>query len=133
MILLSSKYKTWSDLDLNFSAHPNTKNLSIKKDADAIARAVRYLVLTNHYERPFHPEIGSNLIKQLFEPMGKQTTIRIKENITETINNFEPRVQLISVTVGERETENGYLVSIKFFILNQDVEVKTQFFLERTR
>ena len=111
--------KRWADLDIDFTAHPNTGNLSMKRDADAIVRSVRQLLLTNHYERPFHPEIGSNLVRQLFEPMTYATTLRIKDNIIKTINNFEPRVDLTNVEVEPREQENAYAVRLTFFIINE--------------
>ena len=125
--------KRWADLDIDFTAHPNTGNLSMKRDADAIVRSVRQLLLTNHYERPFHPEIGSNLVRQLFEPMTYATTLRIKDNIIKTINNFEPRVDLTNVEVEPREQENAYAVRHTFFIINEEVERQTTFLLERTR
>lgn len=125
--------KRWSDFDLDFTAHPNTGHLSMKKDADAIVRAIRYILLTNHYERPFHPEFGSNLTAQLFEPMTYATTLRIKDSILETINNFEPRVNLTSVNVIAKPDQNAYEVSLKFFLLSEEVERQTRFLLERTR
>ena len=125
--------KRWADLDIDFTAHPNTGNLSMKRDADAIVRSVRQLLLTNHYERPFHPEIGSNLVRQLFEPMTYATTLRIKDNIIKTINNFEPRVDLTNVEVEPREQENAYAVRLTFFIINEEVDRQTTFLLERTR
>ena len=90
--------KRWSDFDLDFTAHPNTGKLSMKYDADAIMRSVRYLLLTNHYERLFHPEIGSNLNAQLFEPMTYATVLRIKSDIVEVIENFEPRTWIQSLS-----------------------------------
>ena len=125
--------KKWSDFDLDFSAHPNTGALSMKKDEDAVVRSIRHLLLTNHYEKPFHPEIGSNLVRQLFEPMTLQTTLNIKQSVLEAINNYEPRVQVNEIVVEPRETENGYVVFLRFFIINEEVERVTQFFLERTR
>jgi hypothetical protein len=125
--------KSWADLDLNFIAHPNTQQVGLKKDENAIIQAVVNLLLTNHYERPFHPEIGSNLRKQLFEPMDVATTLRIKQCIFDTINNFEPRVSLTELNVDAKEEENGYLISMKFFIINEEVERQTTFLLERTR
>lgn len=125
--------KKWSDFDLDFSAHPNTGDLSMKKDEDAIVRSVRHLLLTNYYEKPFHPEIGSNLVRQLFEPMTIQTTLNIKQSIIDAINNYEPRVQINEINVQPRENENGYVIFLRFFIINEEVERVTQFFLERTR
>ena len=125
--------KTWADLDLDFTIHPNTKTLSIKIDDDAIIRSIRYLLLTNHYERPFNPELGCHLTGRLFDPMSHATTMRIKEDIESTINNFEPRVNLTEIAVEAKEQENGYLIFISFFIIGEDVERQTTFFLERSR
>jgi phage baseplate assembly protein W len=125
--------KKWSDIDLDFSAHPNTGKLSMKTEADAIVRAVRYLLLTNHYERPFHPEFGSNLSNHLFEPMTYATSLRIKDSIVETLENFEPRVSLTNINVSAKEDQNAYHVRLRFFIINEEVERQTEFLLERTR
>ena len=125
--------KKWSDLDLDFSAHPNTGKLTLKTDANAVVRSVRYLLLTNFYERPFHPEIGSNLVRHLFDPLTYATSLRIRDSIVETINNFEPRVQLSNVEVAPIPDQNSYRVNLKFFIINEEVERQTTFLLERTR
>lgn len=125
--------KKWSDIDLDFTAHPNTGKLSLKTDADAVVRAVRYLLLTNHYERPFHPEFGSNLTAHLFEPMTYATTLRIKNTITEAIENFEPRVRLTDINVTALDERNEYHIKLRFFIINEDMERETEFLLERTR
>ena len=125
--------KKWVDLDLDFTAHPNTGQLSLKKDEQAIIRSVRYLLLTNFYERPFHPEIGSNLTKQLFEPMTYASVLRIKDSIVECINNFEPRVSLTSLEVNPNFDLNAYDVVMTFYIVNQEVERQTRFLLERNR
>ena len=125
--------KTWADFDLNFRSHPNTGNLSIKQNADSIIASLKHLLLTNHYERPFHPEIGCNITKHLFDPISVATTLRIKQTILDTINNFEPRVTLQSVAVEAKESENGYQIKLEFFIVNEEVQRQTIFFLERIR
>jgi phage baseplate assembly protein W len=123
--------KTWADLDFNFPAHPNTGHLSIKHNADAVIASVKSLLLTNHYERLFHPEIGCNLTKHLFDPMDIGTTLRIKQTMIDTLNNFEPRVSLTTVDVHAHPEQNGYRVELKFFLVNEEVERRTIFFLER--
>ncbi len=125
--------KTYNDLDLDFSAHPNTGNISTKKDADAVVRSVRNLLLMNHFDKPFHPEVGSNITRHLFEPMTVATTLRLETDIKNVINNFEPRVRLSEVRVQAVESENGYKISLTFFIVNEEVERQTVFFLERYR
>ena len=125
--------KTYNDLDLDFSAHPNTGNISTIKDADAVVRSVRILLLMNHFDKPFHPEVGSNITRHLFEPMTVATTLRLETDIKNVINNFEPRVRLSEVRVQAVESENGYKISLTFFIVNEEVERQTVFFLERYR
>ena len=125
--------KTYNDLDLAFTAHPNTGNISTKKDADAVVRSVRNLLLMNHFDKPFHPEVGSNITRHLFEPMTVATTLRLETDIKNVINNFEPRVQLNNIKVQAVEDENGYNISLTFFIVNEEVERQTVFFLERYR
>ena len=125
--------KTYNDLDLDFSTHPNTVNISTKKDADAVVRSVRNLLLMNHFDKPFHPEVGSNITRHLFEPMTVATTLRLETDIKNVINNFEPRVRLSEVRVQAVESENGYKISLTFFIVNEEVERQTVFFLERYR
>ena len=108
--------KEWSDFDLSFTAHPKTGNLIMKKNAESIVRSVRYLLLTNHYERPFNPELGSHLSARLFEPMSHAVTLQIRDDIMETINNFEPRVRVGEIAVLAQEEHNGYEIHLKFFI-----------------
>ena len=128
-----SRFKVWKDLDLDFSPHPNTGDLVVRQNVNAIVRSVKYLLLTNFYERPFQPDIGCNVRARLFDPMSYATTLRIKEDILTTLGNHEPRVSVSEVNVEAREKENGYIISLKFFILNEQVERTVKFFLERTR
>lgn len=125
--------KTWSDLDLDFIPNPNTGDVGLKKNANAIVRSLRYILQTNHYERLFHPEFGGNISKLLFEPISFATTLRIKQVIKETINNWEPRVKVNEIIVEAKEEQNGYVIAIRFFIVSEEVERKTIFFLERSR
>ena len=87
----------FADLDLSFEAHPITGDIVTKKDTDAIKRAVRNILLTNHYERPFKPNFGSNLRGQLFELNMPGTRRRITEQIIEELNTLEPRIGRVAV------------------------------------
>ena len=104
--------KRWSDFDLDFTKHPTTGELSMKRDDDAVVRSIQYLLLTNHYERPFNPEIGSHLRGRLFDPMSYETSLNIKEDIMQTINNYETRVQLNEIVVEPVYEENGYQITL---------------------
>jgi phage baseplate assembly protein W len=89
--------RTFKDLDLNFTAHPVRKDVSVYKNEYAIINAIKNLVLTNHYERPFRPEVGCNIRRLLFEQVDSVSAAQIEREITETIGNFEPRAQVSKV------------------------------------
>ena len=126
--------KKWSDLDLDFTAHPNTGNLTLKADANAVVRSVRYLLLTNFYERPFHPEIGSGVRDVLFENMSPMTSHILTRKIEMVIEQFEPRARLISVTAHPDLDRNEYECTVQFYVVNAPTElVDLTVFLERLR
>jgi len=125
--------RTFKDIDLNFTAHPVTGDVAIKYDEAAIKQSVRNLILTQNYERPFHSEVGSQVLASLFEPAGPQTTIMIQRSIENVIANFEPRAQLISVTVTPNIDGNEYNIYIVFKVINTESPVTITFTLKRTR
>ena len=88
----------YKDLDLDFIPHPVTKDLVSKINDEAVKRSIRNLVLLNTYEKPFHPEIGSDVRNLLFELATPLTAIRLKKAIEEVIENFEPRAQLLDIS-----------------------------------
>jgi hypothetical protein len=130
MSLIARKF---SDLDLNFTKHPVTKDVSKKVNENAIATSIRNLLLTNFYERPFNPELGSNLRKFLFEPIDNVTTSLIQDSIFETIKNFEPRVIISEVVAAPNFDDQRYDVYVTFFVKNTVEPITISFFLERIR
>jgi phage baseplate assembly protein W len=125
--------RTFRDLDLNFTIHPIRKDINTHKNEYAIINSVKNLVLTNHYERPFQPEIGSNIRRLLFENVDAITAAQIEREITETVENFEPRVQVSKVTAAADPDNNGYKVTLEFFVINNANPITINFFLERIR
>ena len=123
--------RTYTDLD--FFANPITKDILKKIDEEAIAASIGNILQTSHYERLFNPAFGCNLKKYLFEPIDDITTNNIREEIIKSITNFETRVQLLDTVVEPNYDENGYTISIKFFIRNDPNPVTISFFLERIR
>lgn len=130
MSLLTRRY---SDFDLDFEAHPVTKDISKKLNENAITQSVRNLLLTSHYERPFKPELGSNLKKFLFEPIDNITTSLIQDAIWYTLTNYEPRIEIQEVVATPNYDENRYDVTMSFFIKNTVDPITISFFLERVR
>jgi len=125
--------RIFADLDINFRKHPATDDVTMRYDEEAIKQSIKNLVMTNHYERPFHPEIGSQLRALLFEPASPLLVISLKQSITNTINNFEPRVNILGVDINFRPDNNTIHVIISFTIVNTNRPVVLNLVLERTR
>ena len=126
--------RQYSDLDLFFSAKGVSKDISKVTDIQAVKRSVRNLVLTNHYEKPFHPEIGSGVRDILFEPMTPITANILTRKIEDVIENFEPRAKLIGVRARPDLDRNAYEVTIEFYVINTPTElVDLTVMLERLR
>ena len=125
--------KIYKDLNLAFEQNTATKDIQKIKDIEAVKRSVRNLINTNHYEKPFHPEIGSNLRAMLFELMTPQMNHVISKQIENLINNYEPRCNLVQVFTQPRIDRNGYSVQISFRVQNHPDEVIVESFLERLR
>jgi len=128
-----SKVDTYSDLDLFFTKHPILKDITPLRDIDAVKQAVVNLVLTNFYERPFHPEIGGNVSAKLFEPADRFTASEIRDEIKEVLKNHEPRVNGVNVAVYDQSDANAYTVTIAFNVIYLQAETEVTFNLQRLR
>ena len=125
--------RIYKDLDLDFGRNTVTNDVNKLTDVEAVKRSVRNLINTNHFERPFHPEIGGNIRALLFEPMTPLTALNLQRKVAEVLNNFEPRINLQQVLASPDLDRNSYALKIMFYVIgsNQPVEVET--FLERLR
>jgi phage baseplate assembly protein W len=125
--------RQFKDLDLNFTIHPLKKDVNKHLDQIAVINAIKNLVLTSHYEKPFNPDYGSNVRKLLFETLDIITASAIEREIRQTIESYEPRVRIISLAVIPDDEQNAFSVRMQFFIVNQTNPVSVSFLLERTR
>ena len=125
--------RIFKDLNLDFQQNTATKDIQKITDAEYVKRSVRNLINTNHYEKPFHPEIGSNLRAMLFELMTPQMNHVITKQIENLINNYEPRCRLVQVHTQPEFDRNGYAVQISFYVQNYQDPVVVESFLERLR
>ncbi len=126
--------RQYTDLDLFFSKKSSDSDISKVTDIQAVKRSLRNLILLNHYEKPFHPEISSGIRGMLFELMTPVTAVILNRKIEDTITNFEPRVKLVSVRSIPDLEQNAYNVSIEFFVVNTPTElVDLTVMLERLR
>ena len=129
-----SNVKQYVDLDLFFGKKNSDRDINTITDIQSVKRSIRNLVLLNHYEKPFHPEIASGVRDMLFENMTPITANILARKIQDVINNYEPRARLISVRSLPDLDRNGYEVIIQFFIVNAPTElVELSLLLERLR
>ena len=126
--------RRYTDLDLFFGKKSSNSDVNEVVDIQAVKRSIRNLVLLNHYEKPFHPEIASGVRDMLFELMTPVTATILARKIEDVINNFEPRARLIPVNALPNLDRNEYEVSIEFYVVNQPTElVDLTIMLERVR
>ena len=131
---ISRNVRQWTDLDLFFGKKSTSKDISKLTDIQAVKRSIRNLVLTNFYEKPFHPEIGCGVRGLLFELMDPLTSYAIAKQIEITVENFEPRARLIGVRANPDLDRNEYEVTLEFYVVNAPTElVDLTIFLERLR
>ena len=130
---LSTHTRGWADLDLDFTAHPVTKDIVRKTNVEAVKRSVRNLIRTNMYEKPFHPEIDGGVTRHLFGLSTAHTKHDIAMAIETCLKNYEPRVILNDVSVTGDLDKNGFNVSIFFTVINSPEPIEIALFLERVR
>ena len=125
--------RQYSDLDLNFIIHPVKKDINRWTDEQAVIHSVRNLLVTNHYERPFQPDLGSNIRRMLFEPLDNITASNLEREIRQTIINFEPRVTITTLQVTPNELQNAFGIYMDFEINNRSEPITIRFLLQRIR
>ncbi len=125
--------RTYSDIDVSFIPNPITGDLVKKTNVEAVVQALQNLVQLSYYEKPFHPEIGGNVRRLLFEPLDNITANLLSNELKTIIKNFEERVNVIGVYVDTNSTEDGYTVTIEFYIVSLADPITISFFLQRIR
>ena len=125
--------RIFKDLNLDFQQNTATKDIQKITDVESVKRSVRNLINTNHYEKPFRPQVGSNLRAMLFELISPQMNHAISKEIDLLIKNYEPRCRLVQVNSQPVIDRNGYRCSISFYVVNYPEPVEVETFLERLR
>jgi phage baseplate assembly protein W len=125
--------KIYSDLDLTFSRQPLNGDVSLVYDSRSVINSVKNLLLTNFFERPFQPNLGSSLNNMLFEQVSPTMETTIQREILDVISNFEPRIRVDNIFVRSNIDNNGYEVTLRFFIGNNVETTQVSVFLERNR
>ena len=115
--------KTYRDLDLFFTRRSRDSDVNVITNVKAVKRSVRNLILTNFYEKPFHPEIGSGVRDLLFEIVSPLTAIALAQSVEDVINNYEPRALLLGVDVIDNIDANAYDITVTFEVINAPGEI----------
>ena len=130
--ILGSRTKLYKDIDLTFAAKPSGEIFK-KTDAAAVKQAVKNLMLTNHFEKPFQPRFGANLRDLLFDLADEDAEEDIEERCINAINVFEPRAQALNVTAIAKPDRNSIAVVVEFRVINTEELVKFTSTLARLR
>jgi phage baseplate assembly protein W len=125
--------RQYKDLDLDFGRNSVTNDVNKLTDIEAVKRSVRNLINTSHFDRPFHPEIGSSVRAMLFEPMTPLTALNLQRKVQEVLINFEPRIKLVQIVSNPNIDSNSYDLRIYFYVIGSNDLIEVQTFLERLR
>ena len=125
--------RKFSDIDLNFTRNQITNDIVKVEDVIAVKRAVKNLVQTNFYERPFQPELGCGVRELLFENFTPMTKVFLQNKIQEVLVNYEPRIDLQSVKVDDDQDNNRLVVDIYFYVVGSPGPQQVTTFLQRLR
>jgi phage baseplate assembly protein W len=125
--------RQFRDIDLDFNRNAVTNDVAVVEDVVAVKRAVKNLIQTNFYERPFHPELGCGIRELLFENFTPMTKIFLQRKIEEVLINYEPRINLQNVAVDDDQDRNRLVVDIYFYVVGVPGPQKYQTFLQRVR
>ena len=129
----SRSARIYKDLNLDFQQNTATKDIQKITDVESVKRSVRNLINTNHYEKPFRPQVGSNLRAMLFELISPQMNHAISKEIDLLIRNYEPRCRLVEVSSHPQIDRNAYAATISFYVQNSPDRIVVESFLERLR
>lgn len=133
MLIQKKKEIVFSDLDATFQKHPVTKDISLRVDEQAVKFALKNIILTSNWERPFHSEVGTPIKRMLFENITSTFDIILKQVITDAITIYEPRVNILDIIVAASPDNNSVYITIKFNIKNTVRDLTLDLTLKRTR
>ena len=128
---MSIASRTYKDFAYSFFANPMSGDVGKKTGVSAVKSAIVSILKTNHNERMFQPEFGSNIRALLFEQMNPITEERIKTEVENAVRNHEPRAEVLGITVEGQEEQNRYLVSILFNVTSEAEPQKLETYFDK--
>ena len=126
--------RNFADIDMNFIPHPISGDIPVVRGTESIRRAIKHLVLLEHYEKFRHPDIGCDVYRTLFEILELPgTEDQLRRSITDMITNYEPRAEIHRIDIESRPDDNGVNVSIWFIPVNAVEPIIIEIFLKILR
>jgi phage baseplate assembly protein W len=125
---MANKYR---DISLNFNPNPVTGDVSTVSDEKSVNQSLKNLIFLNFYDVPFQPKVGSNVRARLFDMLNSMTADAIKADITDVIENYEPRIEIVTITSKANLAKSGIDVTIKYRLRTTTQEIVLNYFLER--
>jgi len=133
MATLTRQQTIFTDLDISFARNSVNGDVAVLRNEDAIKQAVKLLILSQNFERPFHSEIGSPVNGLLFENSSPLLTSMIRRVVQQTLSNFEPRIDVRNIQVTENVDQHQIEVTIEFSIVGTTTSFEVDINIERTR
>ena len=125
------KSRAFADILMSFKRNPFTYDASIVRNDNAIKQAIKNLILTTPGEKPFQPTVGSKVMDMLFEPLDPFTADAVKDEIINTVNQYEPRVELTKVDVTAIPEGNKLNITLEYRIVGLPIVETIEFVLQR--
>ena len=130
---ITTLQKKYTDIDFNFTQNPATGDVTKKTNIEAVKQSVRNLLLTKLYERPFQPNLYSQLYDLLFEPFTSTTKYALEKVILNVLTNFEPRIRVLDINIIDRKENNALEISLRFVVIATQIETTYSINVERIR
>lgn len=123
----------YSDFKTDFSIHPVKSDLIMSTDERAIATSIKNLLFTGKYERFYAPQKGAGIPQELFENMSNESAYLIKRRVEETLSIYEPRAEIINVSVVASIEYNEFTCKVVFRPINSHNEIEVSNIFRRIR
>jgi uncharacterized protein len=130
---MANNTRIFSDINLNFRSHPATADVVKVEDEEAVKSAIRNLMSTKNFDRPFHPEIGCGIHQLLFENFTPLTLQLARKAVEDILRAYEPRADIIDIIVSNSQDQNELNITVIFKIVNNDKPIKVTTLINRNR
>ena len=123
----------YSDFLSDFRTNPSTNDLVVVTNEQSVIQSLKKIIRTNHFEIPYNPYFGANINRKLFENYTSLTEVEVKNDIQLAIDNFEPRVNVIDITIGGDPDSNRMTITLTVSIINTTTQLTISTILTRVR